>query len=1259
MKATGKLLSFFLLIVIISCIKEDHYNDIEEVEGVGLPIEVNPNLKVIQSEDAYFNSFDETTNVLKLYTSGETLALQDSNILVIGLDTSGVIRRVIEIDADSDPIVIYTEPATMEDVFIDAEFKLSTELTEPDTAFKSANIFSNATTEALTDDDGFIHPVKIIYHTTSGEHIVKSALAKDPIKIDYIFGKTLYTYKDFSKTDIYEDNNIHAYIDSGYVEFAPVFKFEFDFAPPNISLSNLKISKGELNHMAFYSDRTKFDFLTKLKLEIDEEWSKSLEEPKKLLENKLDKDKSLLSATFVFTVGPVPVYMDVSADLFYDYDMNFSGHFEATTGFQSTHYVTVGAEYDGSKWNNIYHHEKNNTIFPLRYEAMAQFDSHFELYPHFEVQFYKVIGPYIEIVPYVETYANYNRINEYSLWNANVDLGLNLRAGVDVAFLNKNYQIPEIPLLGPWELYAAPDTIIMVSGSGQTQKINKSTKYPLVVKVEDILGNEILPDVYVFFQTDIKGNFTNQYAKTDKNGLAETYFTSREITDDGTIKAFINDGDGNIIGDPVEFNITVIEGIPPEITTSLVDKTTTTAKIKGNVKDNGDFGIAEKGIIYGTSSNLSFDNKLDKKIFPDIEFGDFTIELNELDKGQQYYVAAYVVTKEQNETFVGGIISFKTKVAAPEITISPDWSQTETSITVSANITSAGGGTILEKGFVYHQSKTNPTIYDNAEPVPGNSTQFSWTIANLDPDQDYYVRAYAKNETGQPVYSSDYRRIHTNKFDNITKPEVVTSDPPDEITSSSAKLTGRVTNNGNLEITDWEFHLLDENHNEIRVLGGKEITVTDDGSFYYIVEDLTPGTTYNYYARAYNEKGWSVGNQFIPFTTLQEGKEPPVVVTLKADVSSTSVRLHGNVETSGSSDITKLGFYYDNDEFIGVANIVQKGNFYAEIDIEKVNLAPGTYYYKSYAKSDDGSNSGESRSFEIEDDDIPPSPTITTLDANNNEIEPTSATLKGKIVDNGATINETGIEITYPYSEQKQWESNDHSGEFSVTILELTPGQNYRYKAYVYANNSNTPIYGEEKEFTCKTVEPKMKTFEVLDTWSKSTRYVPLNLFKPYAVYDKFLDIRAGETSDEFGADIGTFRGWCIFDITGTSNNIRIEKAELVITTEKSDDGIVELFVTGLDQDPRADDNSRTQKKVYESIGNASSYASKIIDFSTKEITIPLNSLAINKIQELINNRMSNFRVGFKIDNEDMKRIVIQGYSTSTPPKIKISYYDN
>lgn len=127
----------------------------------------------------------------------------------------------------------------------------------------------------------------------------------------------------------------------------------------------------------------------------------------------------------------------------------------------------------------------------------------------------------------------------------------------------------------------------------------------------------------------------------------------------------------------------------------------------------------------------------------------------------------------------------------PTVTTDSVASITISSAVVVGTVSSDGGSTITERGFVYSSSNPVPTILDTKAVISGTTGVFSDTLAGLVSNTTHYFRAYATNAVGTSygvtlsfvtlavtnVHKHYFYRIYKNNVYNTTWTEEVISDP--------------------------------------------------------------------------------------------------------------------------------------------------------------------------------------------------------------------------------------------------------------------------------------------------------------------------------------------------------------------------------------------------------------------------------------------------------------------------------------------------
>ena len=183
---------------------------------------------------------------------------------------------------------------------------------------------------------------------------------------------------------------------------------------------------------------------------------------------------------------------------------------------------------------------------------------------------------------------------------------------------------------------------------------------------------------------------------------------------------------------------------PPILSTiEPTEITQTTVTSGGNITSDGGEEILIAGLCWSTSTNPSVK---DKHTNDAKELGNFTSKLTGLIPDTKYYIRAYAFNKA--DIGYGNEVTFTTiPIALATLSTASIDSITSATAVCGGNITSDGGGAIIERGICWaiHQ---NPTTDDDRTSDGTGTGSFTCDIKCLSFATTYYVRAYATNSAG-------------------------------------------------------------------------------------------------------------------------------------------------------------------------------------------------------------------------------------------------------------------------------------------------------------------------------------------------------------------------------------------------------------------------------------------------------------------------------------------------------------------------------
>ncbi len=324
----------------------------------------------------------------------------------------------------------------------------------------------------------------------------------------------------------------------------------------------------------------------------------------------------------------------------------------------------------------------------------------------------------------------------------------------------------------------------------------------------------------------------------------------------------------------------------------------------------------------------------------------------------------------------------------------------------------------------------------------------------------------------------------------VLSASVVTAD----ITRTSATIHGSITGNGTNSITEFGFDVAGSNS----MIDGERHRISGSCSdFSYHLEGLESGKTYFFQTYASNGHDVimsTVGN----FQTLTA--TAPTLEDFKIEREGTVYMLSASVTDYGGSDITEVGFVWDDKTGPTTASRVVEGEW-ADSDHVKFkgsitgdDYSPGiTYFVKAYVDYDLTGTGSVSYTYsdELTFQTDAVKPTVETADVDISKILSTTAELGGNVVaEGGVPVTEKGILVSrdsIPDISNAIWYPADQggAGAFTVQVTDLEIKTRYYFRAY--AENEIGIAYGEVKEFETEAVRPTVETLDADDSKISST----------------------------------------------------------------------------------------------------------------------------------------------------------------------------
>ena len=292
---------------------------------------------------------------------------------------------------------------------------------------------------------------------------------------------------------------------------------------------------------------------------------------------------------------------------------------------------------------------------------------------------------------------------------------------------------------------------------------------------------------------------------------------------------------------------------PPEVEmdeVSSISYNNLSARFNGRVINVGDPVYSELGFVYGKSSFPTVD---DMKLLVDDIFspGAYSGLAKELEANVNYYVRAYALSKA-GVSYSAGQQIFRVAPILPDVSFSKITTDIYgKSAILVGHMENEGEPMCFEKGFVYSNTNSTPTIYDTKLSVDGNNLELKF---DFEYDTEYHIRAYAANEAG--VAYSQTKTI----FVKTQKPSVTTKQETNrDLERNTTVLNGYISDAGIPAYTEKGF-VYSEVYENPTISDSKFIVQgTATGAFEYRCTTLDLSKVYYVRAYAINAQGVAYG----------------------------------------------------------------------------------------------------------------------------------------------------------------------------------------------------------------------------------------------------------------------------------------------------------------------------------------------------------------------------------------------------------------
>jgi uncharacterized protein (TIGR02145 family) len=468
---------------------------------------------------AVLKSFNPLTGTSVFSFPGNSPGLKYGDIIVAESDTSGYLRKVTGSSEKDGIAVVQTSQAGLHEVFVNKEILLSTQWMDP---LLSVTESSSPVliARALTDNNGFSHPVKIIYHLDGGQIVIKSPLqfpGSDGPVLPFI-----HAQKVIPNSDIFAQDDFRVSLEDGNVSMSSEASFIFSYKGNGKRDEATKSELGELmTGRIFLSGQG--NIKGRLVLSSVKPIAQVVPAQKML---------NVQRVTVKYLVEGVPVWVDFVCDMFNRLEIASPGNFGASWSFDETHSTNLGWEYksDTKTFTPISSCESVNKVSPLIVSSISDASAGVSLYPSTEIMFYGISTMSGESRPENEArfYAKNLSVfaesgtKSFLAWNSLIYSELDNKTGADLTIfgLQGVKYISGEMICTKTNSWKSPEKLVL-----QTvlpERVNLSSKLTLSFRVTDMAGNPV-PGCAVYIQGD--GTYSDQVVYSNQSGDAGCEWT--------------------------------------------------------------------------------------------------------------------------------------------------------------------------------------------------------------------------------------------------------------------------------------------------------------------------------------------------------------------------------------------------------------------------------------------------------------------------------------------------------------------------------------------------------------------------------------------------------------------------------------------------------------------------------------------------------------------------------------------------------------
>ena len=515
------MMTLAAMLLAAGCVKEDESDNGGGGSGGGgdnTDVSINPEYVPIDWEKTSLVSSDDNTGNYTIQFDSAAPDIHPGSVITIDKDTAVLYRYVESVSVSGNTVNITSSEAYLTDIFVNTDFTLTTVRGSKSKA-KGA----------------VFYPSKVMKKNKNGRRkLIKpkgETIINETIK-EVIIDKDGVTLKSGDNWRLYmERMNIYAGLGLElYMNFDGVWDAYRRHQSKAIQVDAALIGTFNIEQI----------------LRLDIEGSDTHTPSEELwIEN------VMAPVDVEFIVGGVPVWIELTSDLYRQLEFSASGRVSAYVGFTNRAEGRIGFEYHEAVGINPVSSFSNNFVFiPPTIEGQGEVRAKVWAFPRIKMMVYGGIGPSFDLKPYLSATAKggfreqlMGEENDYIGWSLDYNAGLDCKAAleIDTWFYDESFSTDNINIIDR-PLFHSPKRIVHAFGRPEIGA--RGHVYFYVFDQNFITDTEVQTNLPQVVKFSANGELSSQYGIC-RDGVVSVEWTPEDEND--ILYAKLYNGNGNVV----------------------------------------------------------------------------------------------------------------------------------------------------------------------------------------------------------------------------------------------------------------------------------------------------------------------------------------------------------------------------------------------------------------------------------------------------------------------------------------------------------------------------------------------------------------------------------------------------------------------------------------------------------------------------------------------------------------------------------------